>query len=315
MRDTLASPPAGLSLPSGEALRITAADGLAVRAAFFLPQGATRGTIVLLPGRAEFIEKYGEVIGELLARGFAVATLDWRGQGGSARMMKDPNKGHVEDFDDYGLDLDALLAEAARRALPQPYGLLAHSTGGAVALARLALGPSPFRRAVLCAPLVEIGGLHWRAGARALSRGLSLIGMAGFYVPTGGPSPTNAKPFAGNVLTSDPARYQLPLRWYEVAPDLAIGDPTIGWVEAAFEQLDDFTEPGFGLANRTPLLMVLGGADTVTEPRVAADLAARMRGASAITLAGARHEILCERDAYRQEFWAAFDAFMALDAG
>lgn len=315
MRDTLVDPPDGIHFPPGEALRLTASDGFALRAAFFHPPAAARGTIFILPGRSEFIEKYGEVIGELLARGFAVATLDWRGQGGSARMMKDARKGHVEDFDDYGLDLDALLAEAARRAMPQPYGLLAHSTGAAVALARLAQGPSPFRRAVLCAPLVEIGGLRWRGGARALSRILSLLGMAGFYVPTGRPNPTNDKPFEGNVLTSDPARYRLPLRWYEVAPDLAIGDPTIGWVEAAFEQLEDFKDPGFGLANRTPLLMVLGGADTVTEPRAAADLAARMRGASAITLAGARHEILCERDACRQEFWAAFDAFMVLDAG
>ena len=48
---------------------------------------AKRGTVVVLGGRAEFIEKYFEVIGELLARDFAVAALDWRGQGGSARRL------------------------------------------------------------------------------------------------------------------------------------------------------------------------------------------------------------------------------------
>ena len=34
------------------------------------------------------IEKYFEVVGELRRRGFAVAVLDWRGQGGSSRLLR-----------------------------------------------------------------------------------------------------------------------------------------------------------------------------------------------------------------------------------
>jgi lysophospholipase len=310
MRKEFAPAPEGITLPPGEAASLTAADGFPLRAGFFLPLGPPRGTIALLQGRAEFIEKYTEVVGELLARGFAVAALDWRGQGGSGRMMKDPRKGHVEDFEDYALDLAALLSEMKRRAMPEPFGLLAHSTGAAIALRHLALGASAFRRAILCSPLVEIGGLRWRRGARALSSLLSALGMAGFYVPTGGSEPTNAKPFGNNPLTSDSARYAVPCRWFETAPDLAVGDPTIGWVEAAFEALSAFANPDFGRKNRTPILMVTAGADHVTEPRAAADLAVRMRGASGISLPEARHEILFERDAIRAAFWAAFDAFM-----
>lgn len=310
MRHDFAPAPEGLSFPPGEVAILTAQDGFSLRAAFFLPEGAARGTIALLQGRAEFIEKYAEVIGELLARGFAVASLDWRGQGGSARMMKDPHKGHIEDFDDYALDLAALLDAMKQRALPEPFGLLAHSTGAAIALHHLARGPSPFQRAVLCSPLIEIGGMRWKAGARALSGLLSALGMAGLYIPTGGKEPTNARPFTTNPLTADSTRYALPLRWFETAPDLAVGDPTIGWVEAAFEALAGFANPDFGLKNRTPILMLMAGADTVTVPRSAADLAVRLRGASGITLPGARHEILFERDAIRAAFWAAFDAFM-----
>ena len=39
-----------------------------------------RGTVVLSPGRTEPIEKYYEVIGNFLARGWCVLTHDWRGQ-------------------------------------------------------------------------------------------------------------------------------------------------------------------------------------------------------------------------------------------
>ena len=42
---------------------------------------------VLLNGQTEFLEKYFEVIDELRGRGFAVAALDWRGQGGSGRLV------------------------------------------------------------------------------------------------------------------------------------------------------------------------------------------------------------------------------------
>ncbi len=69
-------------IPPGAILSAARAiDGAPLRAARWVPPTARRGTVTILPGRAEFIEKYFEVVGELLARGFAVATIDWRGQG------------------------------------------------------------------------------------------------------------------------------------------------------------------------------------------------------------------------------------------
>ncbi len=73
------------------------------------PDVPARGTCVLLNGQTEFIEKYFEVIDELRGRGFAVATMDWRGQGGSSRMTKDSRKSFVGDFSEYDQDLDTLM--------------------------------------------------------------------------------------------------------------------------------------------------------------------------------------------------------------
>jgi lysophospholipase len=98
----------------------------------------------------------------------------------------------------------------------------------------------------------------------------------------------------------------------KTAPGLAVGDPTIGWVDAAFDALTRFEAPDFGRDNRTPALILTAGEDKVVDKHAAAALAHRLRGASTIELRGARHEILMETDAIRAQFWAAFDAFLQL---
>src|SRR6516165_4364563 len=76
-------------------------DGVSLRFARWLPPAGRRGTVVLLQGRAEWIEKYFETVRDLRARGFAVATIDWRGQGMSERALKNPRKGYVRSFNQY----------------------------------------------------------------------------------------------------------------------------------------------------------------------------------------------------------------------
>ena len=117
-----------------------------LRTARWVPQTALRGTVVVLQGRSEFIEKYFEVIGELLARGFAVAAMDWRGQGGSARQLKNPRKGHIDDFSLFERDLGALVDDVLGPSCPQPWFGLCHSMGGAIMLSIAHAGRCPFER-------------------------------------------------------------------------------------------------------------------------------------------------------------------------
>ena len=65
----------------------------------------TRAHRCLFSGRGEFIEKYFEVVADLRRRGFAVAAMDWRGQGLSQRGLANPRKGHIADFSEYDHDL------------------------------------------------------------------------------------------------------------------------------------------------------------------------------------------------------------------
>src|SRR5581483_4572267 len=115
-----------------------AAGAVKLRAARFESEGP--GLCLILGGQTEFIEKYYEVIDEFRARGYGVVTFDWRGQGGSDRLLPDRRKAHIEDFRAYDQDLDTAIREVvqpmARARSVQPIAV-AHSMGGNVLLRRL----------------------------------------------------------------------------------------------------------------------------------------------------------------------------------
>jgi lysophospholipase len=290
---------------------LTALDGVRLRAARWTPENA-RGTIVLLGGRAEYIEKYYETIGDLLARGFAVATLDWRGQGGSERLLRDRFKGHIDDFGLYERDLLSLQREVLAPHCPRPWIGLCHSMGGAILLRIAHGGRCPFDRLVLTAPMIALYGLAEPRYTRWLVEALDGAGLGGVYAPGGGGAKTYSRnPFEGNVLTSDAARYARMGATLAAHPELGLGGPTIGWIHAAFRLMRAFAEPDYPRAIATPTLVIASGADRVVDTRSVERFASRLRAGHLIVIDGARHEVMLERDTFRQLFFKALDAFAA----
>ncbi|MBZ0215006.1 MAG: alpha/beta hydrolase, partial [Fimbriimonadaceae bacterium] len=129
---------------------ITAFDGIQLRYARWQTTAPrSKGTVCLFSGRGEFIEKYFEVVTELREKGFAVAIMDWRGQGGSDRVLSNPRKGYVDDFENYELDMRRFMEEIVLPDCPAPYFALAHSMGGNILLRAARLGDCWFDRMVL----------------------------------------------------------------------------------------------------------------------------------------------------------------------
>ncbi len=291
--------------------RVLTEDGLELRSARWRPTGRReRGTVCILQGRAEFIEKYFETIAELRRRGFAVLTFDWRGQGRSGREIRDERKGHVKSFADYGEDLEAIRTQVLEPFMPRPHFGLAHSMGGAVALLQAREGRLPFERLVTTSPMVSLCMIKRPKFTARLAFALRLLGLGGNYIPGGGATSITTKPFAGNRLTTDARRYA---RNAAVAAALgpgAIGDPTIAGLDAAFRAMKRLSDPRFPLEVRVPTLVVAAGADPVCATPAIERFAARLKVGHAIVLPGARHEILMENDETRRQFWAAFDAFI-----
>src|ERR1700691_4690876 len=183
-------------------------DGVSLRFARWLPPAGRKGTVVILQGRAEWIEKYFETVRDLRSRGFAVAALDWRGQGLSERMLSDRHKGYVRDFAEYDSDLETFMREIVLPDCPPPLFALGHSTGATVLLRAAHRGRRWFDRMVLVAPLIGLvgGGLSPPTG-RLLVRAVRMTGFGSMYVPGGDVGIMEERPFAGNILTSDPVRY------------------------------------------------------------------------------------------------------------
>ncbi len=297
----------GNQIPDGAVSgHVTAEDGVRIRYALWRRRGKGRkGTVVIFGGRRDMIELYYETVGDLLDRGFCVAAIDWRGQGGSDRLLRDPHKGHVETFAQYERDAAAFHGEILLADCPPPYFALAHSMGGAVLLNMACKRTCPYERMVLSTPMLALGPTrNWRA-ILPMVHGMTALGLGGVRLP-GRLSAT----FANNPLTSDPDRYARNAAMREACPDLSIGMPTASWLSAAARAMDRIDAPGFADQVRVPTLLVGGSLDRVIDNRAIEKLGIGMRVGRHIFLTGARHEPLMERDSIRRQFWAAFDAFI-----
>jgi len=276
-----------------------------------------RGTVCLFGGRAEFIEKYFEVIADLRRRGFAVATMDWRGQGGSQRMLSNPRKGHVRGFWEYDRDLIRFMKDIVLPDCLPPFIGLAHSMGGNVLLRNATMPGFWFERIVLSAPMIAID--ESILGPRPLSATLyaelgCALGLSSAYVRGGSDELETSRPFEGNCLTSDYERWSRNKAVLDVAPALGLGSPTIGWLRAALRSCRRLSRPDFPARINVPLLMFAAANDTVVSTRAIEDFAVNVKVASSILMPGSRHEILQENDSVRTRFWAAFDAYLGVDA-
>lgn len=300
-------------------------DGMEIRhARWDPPRRGRKGTVCVFPGRAEFIEKYFETVSDLRQRGFAVAMIDWRGQGGCSRILRNPRKGHVEDFAQYDRDLAQFMSDIVLPDCPPPYFALAHSMGGNILLRAACMRDCWFDRMVLSAPMIRLGGRAPSLGLTdfvsqaAVFFGLGDLYLPGgaFFLPGGGPHEMSGmEPFEGNLQTSDRRRFKRNREILEAAPALGLGGPTIAWVQAAAASMKAINSFGFPPKVHVPVLMVAAGNDQVVSGKAIDELAMQLRAGDRIVIDGARHEVLQEKDAFREQLWAAFDAFVPGEKG
>jgi lysophospholipase len=303
--------PANPCPPGANIVGLRARDGALLRAAYWRPDGVPRATVTIVQGRSEFIEKYFEVIGELLARGYFVAAFDWRGQGLSPRLLPNPAKGHLRHSTDYRNDLDALVEQLLGPDAPRPWFALAHSMGAAALFDHAAAQGSPFARVVATAPMLALHGFAGSDYARALTDAFMAAGLSRMFVPGGHSRMLHEKTFTpDNILTTDPLRFSRTGQVVAARPALRIGDPTVGWLHCAYQLMRRLDEPGYAERIKIPALMLAAGDERLVSTPAAENFSRRLKNAVCVVLRGARHEIMMERPEVRAQFWAAFDAFV-----
>jgi lysophospholipase len=298
---------------------IASGPGTQLRVASWEPAAGTarRGVCVILDGHTEFIEKYGEVMDELAARGFAGAILDWRGQGGSERDPGEPLKAHVVDFADYDSDLRAFMDEIVTPmagGLCRPFAL-AHSMGAHILLRALHADPRLFAGAVMIAPMLELETQGYPGAlVHALSSAHSYFGLSRAWVwGMRSRDPLRLR-FEDNRVTSDRARFARAQNFLEANPTLRLAGPSWGWLHAAYRSMGAMRRPGYAENITTPCLIFGAGRDRIVSTKAVRAFARRLPHADYVELGDAEHEILMENDSIRARFWSAFDAFVSRNA-
>lgn len=291
----------------------TAPDGWPIRR-YMLGDG-TRGRMLLLGGRGDMIEKYLEVMHHWAARGWAVTTFDWRGQGGSGRLTDDPMTGHIGDFADWIADLNALAAEWRGQG-SGPTAMLGHSMGGHMLLRALAEGMPPPDAAVAVAPML---GLHSAPLPRWLAvlvaRMMVRLGRGARQAWTQKEDSERQRRMRQKRLTHDPDRYADELWWRDHSRDIALGPPSWNWVRQA---LDSTQALGDAAVARiaVPVLILATRADQLVSTPAIRRIAAHIPNARLHVYGReAAHEILRETDGVRLDALRRIDAFLDEVAG
>ena len=298
------------SMPAGgTAFWLRAVDGVRLRAALWRQPDMGRGTVFLLNGRTEFIEKYADAAVDLMARGFHVLALDWRGQGLSDRVIADAARGHVGRFEDYELDLEALTTAALVENLPRPWLVVAHSMGGHNVLRQAAFGRTRFDALALSAPMCRIK----MPGPQAILRGIVRLGAyfaPESYAPGQGPPGAKDDVFAGNTLTSDEERFNVMVAAWRMMPKLRLGGVTFNWLNEALRSMEAVQAPGRLEAISIPVMLGMATHDRIVDPAIYPAMITRLARGTLVEVTGAEHEILREQDHHRQAFWSGFDQFI-----
>ena len=293
----------------GRAVWLRAADGVRIRVAVWNADAA-QGTVLLLPGRTEYIEKYGRAARDLAQRGYATLTLDWRGQGLADRAIQDRMAGHVGDFSEYQADFDAMFAFARASGLPEPYYMMAHSMGGCIGLRALMRG-AEVKAAAFSAPMWGILMAAWmRPMAEMLATASRWFNFDARYAPgTGAKTYVIESPFSGNTLTSDAEMWEYMRAQAMAHPDLSLGGPSLGWLKAALAECHALS---LLPAPAHPAYCALGTAEKIVDTgpvhlRMASWPAGRLD-----MCMGAEHEVMMERPDTRAHFFDSATALFAL---
>ncbi|NRA81761.1 MAG: alpha/beta fold hydrolase, partial [Pseudoalteromonas sp.] len=232
--------------------------------------------------------------------------VDHQGQGRSYRHLKNTHKGYVNRFTDYADDFAVFIEKVVHQHWQGKQVLLGHSMGSAIAYDYLSRYQHQFAGAFLSAPMFDIYTKGTpKPVAKLAAKIASLLGLGRSYAF--GQRDYLPADFAANELTSSEIRYKLFRELYAAEDDLQLGGVTYGWLNASFDFIASLVDKKVDI----PLFIASAEQDTVVDNAAQFALTHRQKQAQLKSYAGARHELLCERDEIRQTILSDFYQFCA----
>lgn len=291
-------------------------DGHPVRRIDWPRPDRARGSILFLPGRGDFYEKYLETLHHWHALGWQVTASDWRGQAGSGRLGNDAVTGHVDDFATWVEDL-ATLWRHWKAETPGPHVLAGHSMGGHLVLRALAERQVDPAGAILSAPMLGfVASLLPDAVMHQAARLMAALGDPRRPAWKWSEKPGQPPEDRAHLLTHDAERYADELFWRQARPELVMGPGSWSWVERAYASMRLLATPGLLETIQTPVLILATDNDALVGFKAIARAAERLRDCELVHFGlEAHHEILREADHVRDRALKACDTFLNRIAG
>ncbi|MBE0412646.1 alpha/beta hydrolase [Yoonia sp.] len=294
-----------IGLTGGAAHWVTTSDSLRIRVGHW-PLAAAKGTVIVFPGRTEFIEKYTGAAQAFQERGYASVAIDWRGQGLADRMTANRDIGHVGRFADYQNDVSAAMQQVAALNLPRPWFLVAHSMGGCIGLRSLLDGLA-VNAVMFSAPM---WGIQMAGAVRPFAWGLSEISRYLRFDHRLSPGQSTESfllrdSFETNPLTNDVTMFEAMRTQLRKRPELGLGGPSLRWLNMALHEMHQLHHRP---APNMPCLTYLGGRETIIDPDRIRQRMAGWPGGDLRFIPEGRHEMMMDSPSLRA---AVFDATVA----
>lgn len=268
-----------------------------------------QGSIVIVPGRTEFIEKYIEFCWDLRNLDYTICLYDHLGQGKSDRQLEDPDKGHIIDFKTYVSDLIKIIQSVVLPAQRGPVYLLAHSMGATISALASQRSAEMISGLILVSPMfqINIGKLLPPFLVELLCNVVCFAGGRSGYVWGGGPY-NQETDFENNLLTTDFNRFQLNNQLISQNPEVALGSPTFGWLQQAYRAMRQVRrQPSTAVC---PTIIFRSIDERVVGLQEMENYCNESRNCQLVTYQNCRHELLMERNEIRDDLIARVHQFL-----
>lgn len=262
-----------------------------------------RPTVLLLQGRASYLERFSHVFERLNNFGFDVWSFDWRGQGLSSRFAG--AKGYVESYEQYLDDLEFFVDTFLKTAKGyKPFVIIGQSMGGHLALRYAMRCPNRSRGIMLAAPMLNINTGIWGPKlAWKFSRFMTRIGLGKACVLGHKGYHPSREAFNGNLLTRSAEMFYSDRAQQIANPDLVMRGVTYQWVVATMESIMKLSDP-IALADIDQRVhMWIAGDDQVVDNSVLPFYQEYLTYCSCTHFSGARHQILSETSDVQQKIY------------
>ena len=271
-----------------------------------------KGTVVMVHGFTEAIEKYYENVWYFLQEGYHVWLFQQRGHGKSFRGILDKTLVYIEHFEDLIKDLNSFIKGKVLKdpGTIHPLIYFGHSMGGGVGGCYLEKFPEVFDKAILSSPMMELS-----SGSAPVWAAASYARLMGALKRDKSPMP-GSLPFSGipdfeKSCSNCRERFEYWFSRQKAEPDYQM---CVTPIRTAFEflRLTRFvTDPENCKKVRAKTLLLQAGKDFVVKNGGQDRFIGLIKNGRKVVFPNAKHEIYMGQDSDLKVYWKTIMDFLA----